>query len=151
MIMFNYKIIINFCYGCDIIITTKTKRDRIEPFLIEINDKRKLIYTENINSYYVDGYACSFFILCFRKSLVYNSSKFQQLQQGKCIKQFIANGLKPGIQQTKFLSFYLWIYIFFFGNNSFFVPFLFSMITRLAKICIKIYSYNIYITDNKKE
>lgn len=47
MIMFNYKIIINFCYGCDIIITLLILRGiGIEPFLIEINDKSKLIYTK---------------------------------------------------------------------------------------------------------
>lgn len=47
MIMFNYKIIINFCYGCDIIIILLRQRGmEIEPFLIEINDKSKLIYTK---------------------------------------------------------------------------------------------------------
>lgn len=65
MIMFNYKIIINFCYGCDIIITSKTKRDRIEPFLIEINDKSKLIYTRILILITWMDDACSFFIFIF--------------------------------------------------------------------------------------
>lgn len=103
MIMFNYKIIINFCYGCDIIITSKTKRDRIEPFLIEINDKSKLIYTRILILITWMDDACSFFIF-FRKNLV-QFFKISATIVGQMYKTIYSQRLKTRIQQTKFYSF----------------------------------------------